>query len=372
MSDRLLVATRKGVFTLHRAKGRARPRWRVSRTGFLADNASLVFYDRRDGHAYVALGHGHFGVKMHRSKDGGRTWTPIATPAYPPKPDGLDDREPNSGKSVPWNTELVWALAAGHEAEPGVLWCGTLPGGLFRSRDRGDSWQLVESLWKHPKRREWMGGGAELPGLHSICVDPRDGRQVAVGVSCGGVWMTRDAGKSWECRAQGMRAAYMPAERAYDPNIQDPHCVVQCRTSPNVFWAQHHNGIFRSTDACASWQELSGKPSSFGFAVAVHPRDPDTAWFVPGVSDEHRIPPKGKVVVSRTRNGGKSFQVLTKGLPQEHAYDLTYRHALDVDESGDRLAFGTTTGGLWVSESGGDAWEAVSEHLPPVYCVRFA
>ena len=36
-------------------------------------------------------------------------------------------------------------------------------------------------------------------------------------------------------------------------------------------------------------------------AVAVHPADPDTAWFVPGISDEHRIPPRGKVVVSRTR-----------------------------------------------------------------------
>jgi hypothetical protein len=43
-----------------------------------------------------------------------------------------------------------------------------------------------------------------------------------------------------------------------------------------------------------------------------------------------------------------------------------------VDETGERLAFGTTTGSLWVSENGGDSWEAASEHLPPVYAVRFA
>jgi hypothetical protein len=105
--------------------------------------------------------------------------------------------------------------------------------------------------------------------------------------------------------------------------------------------------------------------------VAVHPRDPDVAWFVPGVKDEERIPPEGKLVVTRTRNGGKSFDILREGLPQEHAYDLTYRHGMDIDESGDRLAFGSTTGSLWVTENQGDSWQCVSEHLPPIYCVRF-
>ena len=371
MSVRIFVATRKGLFTVDRRKGR--PRWAITRSQFLADNASMVLPDPRDGWVYVALGHGHFGVKLHRSKNGGRDWEPCATPAYPPKPEGLDEIEPNSGRPIPWNTELVWALEPGHQTERRTLWCGTLPGGLFRSRDGGSSWALIESLWNEPKRREWVGGGAELPGVHSICVDPRDARHITVAVSCGGVWMTRDGGASWEIRAQGMRASYMPPERQYDPNIQDPHQMAQCRAQPDVLWVQHHNGVFRSGDGGASWQEMTTvKPAAFGFAVAVHPEDPDTAWFVPGESDEHRIPVKGRVVVARTRNGGKSFQVLTKGLPQDHAYDLTYRHALDVDDTGDRLAFGTTTGSLWVSENQGDSWETVSEHLPPVYCVRFA
>ena len=113
------------------------------------------------------------------------------------------------------------------------------------------------------------------------------------------------------------------------------------------------------------------KPSVFGFGVAVHPREPDTAWFVPAVKDECRVPVDGKVVAARTRDGGKSFEVLREGLPQEHAYDLVYRHALDIDESGDRLAFGSTTGGLWVTENQGDSWTAISTHLPPIYAVRF-
>ena len=105
--------------------------------------------------------------------------------------------------------------------------------------------------------------------------------------------------------------------------------------------------------------------------MAAHPRDPDTAWFVPAHSDERRIPVDGKVVVTRTRDGGASFETLSDGLPREHAYDLTFRHALDVDETGERLVFGSTTGSVWVSEDGGESWQTVSNHLPPVYAVRF-
>ena len=72
------------------------------------------------------------------------------------------------------------------------------------------------------------------------------------------------------------------------------------------------------------------------------------------------------------RDGGASFEVLREGLPQRHAYDLVYRHALDVDQSGEVLAFGSTTGGLWISENGGDSWSAVEARLPPVAVVRFA
>jgi hypothetical protein len=88
--------------------------------------------------------------------------------------------------------------------------------------------------------------------------------------------------------------------------------------------------------------------------------------------DERRIPVEGKVVVARTRDGGRTCEVLRNGLPQEHAYDLTYRHGLDIDGTGQTLAFGTTTGSLWVSDDQGDSWQTVSQHLPSIHCVRFA
>jgi hypothetical protein len=368
MSHRLLVATRKGLFTVDRDGSG----WAIARSAFLGDSVTMVLPDARDGSVYAALDHGHFGTKLQRSPDGGASWGEVATPAYPAPGPGEEAPDPPMGKPIPWRLEKIWALEAGHAGEPGVLWCGTIPGGLFRSADAGRSWDLVRPLWDHPGRKAWFGGGADLPGIHSICVHPADPRHVTVGVSCGGVWVTADGGDTWDCRATGMWASYMPPERRDDPGIQDPHRVVQCRARPDCLWAQHHNGVFRSTDGAASWREVKDvPPSSFGFAVAVHPRDPETAWLVPGTSDQHRIPVDGQVVVTRTRDGGRSFDVLRRGLPQRDSYDLTFRHALDIDATGDRLAFGSTTGSLWITDDQGDSWQAVSEHLPPIYCVRF-
>jgi hypothetical protein len=332
----------------------------------------MVLPDCRDGTLYAALDHGHFGVKLHRSPDGGETWEELACPEYPPKPEGLNDTNPMQQKPIPWKLVLIWSLESGGRDEPGGLWCGTIPGGLFRSPDRGQSWELTRPLWDDPKRREWFGGGADLPGIHSICVDPRDSKHVTIGVSCGGVWETADGGESWGCKGTGMWAAYMPPDRKGDPNIQDVHRLIQCPAVPDTMWAQHHNAIFRSNDGGTNWIEIADvEPSVFGFAAAVHPRDADTAWFVPAEKDERRIPVDGKVVVARTRDGGESFETLRKGLPQEHAYDLTYRHGLDVDGEGECVAFGTTTGSLWISENQGDSWVCASRNLPPVYCVRF-
>ena len=148
--------------------------------------------------------------------------------------------------------------------------------------------------------------------------------------------------------------------------------MVQCQENPDRLWVQHHNGIFISSDSCNSWQEIEDvNPSTFGFAVAVHPRDADTAWFVPGIKDECRMPVDGRLVVTRTRDAGKTFEILNKGLPDTHSSDLVYRHGLDIDSSGDRLLMGSTTGNLWLSENQGDSWQCLSNYLPPVYAVRF-
>lgn len=360
MTLRLRVATRKGLFTLTHRSGK----WHIGPPAFLGDPVSMMLDDPRDGTLYVALNLGHFGVKLHRSRDDGTTWEELQAPTYPQQPEGAE--------GPPWKLVQIWALEAGTKDQPGVLWTGTIPGGLFRSDDHGKTWQLNRQLWDRPERLGWFGGGYDAPGIHSIVVDPRNGKRVALGISCGGVWQTEDGGSTWRNVAQGMRAGFMPPEQAGDPNIQDPHRVVASPSDPDTLWTQHHSGIFQRPAAAAEWSEITTAPvSNFGFAVASHPTDSKTAWFVPAMSDQKRVPVDGRMVVNRTRDGGRTFQTLTRGLPQTACYNLVYRHGLDVSLDGQWLAVGSTSGGLWVSGDQGDSWKSVAANLPPIYAVRF-
>ncbi|WP_338846400.1 exo-alpha-sialidase [Massilia sp. W12] len=363
MGARGLIASRKGLFEL----GKTSSGWKLDLIGFEADPVSIVMHDARDDSLYAALNLGHFGVKLHRRNAQGE-WQEIATPAYPPQ-----EHRPEG--EVEWKLKQIFSMAPG--GAPGELWAGTMPGGLFHSLDHGQNWRLVESLWNHPLRREWFGGGTEVPAMHAICVDPRDSRRLLLGISCGGAWRSDDGGESWRVSARGMRADYMPPQQAEVEHVQDPHMIKQCRAQPDAFWCQHHNGIWRSIDDAQTWQQIhphhsSGeKISDFGFAVAVHPANPDCAWFAPAIADMRRIPPDAALSVSRTRDGGRSFESLRLGLPQEHCYDLIYRHGLAVADDGETLLMGSTTGGLWLSEDGGDTWQSISHTLPPIYAVDF-
>jgi len=371
MSDLLRVATRKGLFTVERKGRNGKGRWEVSGHDFLAENVSVTMEDPRDGSLYAALDHGHFGVKVQRRHKGETTWEELPAPAYPETPEGFQDFD-GFGRPLAWSLVMIWGLCPGGPDRPGEIWCGTIPGGVFVSRNYGASWDFVSSLWNHEGRKKWAGGGKDLPGSHHFLVDPRDSNVVRVGISCGSIWETRDGGYTWNVTGAGLRADFLPPERAYEVGMQDVHGMAHCAAHPDRVYLQHHNGMFASDDAAKTFTEITGvDPSTFGFAVVAHPRDKDKAWFVPGVKDEHRLPKDGALVVTRTSDGGKTFEKLGKGLPQRNAYDIVLRHALDIDASGDRLAFGSTTGGLWVSENGGDDWSQVDARLPPVYSVRF-
>lgn len=365
MPRQLLLGTRKGLFTATQ-KGRS---WRLDEPAFRGVPVSMVLHDPRDGALYAALDHGHFGCKLQR-RDGGR-WREVAAPAYPQLGKGKKQEKDKFGRDWPRTLKLIWSL----ELDPrqqGALWCGTIPGGLFHSDDRGASWRFDDSLWNERARRSWVGGGYDLPGIHSVVVDPRDPERVTIGVSVGGVWRTDDGGRKWRNTSHGMRAEYMPKEQAYDVDAQDPHRLSICAAAPDRVWCQHHNGIFVTKRDGVSWKESRAKaPSRFGFACVAHPGDKDTAWFAPAQKDECRVPVDGKVCVLRTSDGGRSFDVLRKGLPQQHAYDLVFRHGMDVTPDGETLAMASTTGNVWIGEGGGDSWTQLPASLPPVFCVRW-
>ena len=97
---------------------------------------------------------------------------------------------------------------------------------------------------------------------------------------------------------------------------------------------------------------------------------PNTAWFVPAIKDELRIPVDCKLVVTKTTDGGQNFAAHDDGLPGV-SYDLIYRHCLDVASDGERLAIDSTTGNLWVSDDAGRRWSQIHGHLSPIAALAF-
>ncbi len=358
----LAIASRKGLLMMEPFSGK------ILAHHFAGEPVSQFLCDSRDGSWYACLNMGHFGSKLRRSTNQGASWQDIGCPAFPIKPtNGFWAND-----LTPWDLDHVFCLVPGLAHEPGVLWAGCMPAGLFRSRDYGQSWELMQSLWLDERREQWMGGGNDHPTMHSILVDPRDAGHLTVAISCGGIWSTLDAGIHWSLIGTGQRASFLPEALAGGENGQDPHRLLANQTQPDIHWIQHHCGIFVSHDASRHYQEL--KPPAgyeFGFALAVDPHNALTAWFVPAAGDSQRYPINRALAVMRTDDGGQSFQLYRSGLPQTDCFDLIYRHALVVDKTGQQLAMASTTGNLWFSVDKGETWRAVSGNLPPIAALSF-
>ncbi len=354
-------ATRKGLISYELGAGGPV----LQPVAFLADPVTAVL--PHAGGVMAALRMGHFGAKLHASKDG-QTWEEVTAPAYPPEPEPPDTDQ--MGRPWPWRLDMIWTLESDGR---GGFWAGTIPGGLFHSPD-GVSWTLDRGLWDDPRRKQWFGGGYDTPGVHSVLVHPRDPDDVVIGVSCGGTWRTRDGGKAWALVGQGLYADFLPPPLRFGLESQDPHRLARCTDAPEVIWCQHHNGVFRSTDGGDTFVDVApherGAPACFGFGVAAHPRDGRVAWFVPGEKDERRVPVGARFVITKTSDGGQTFVPKTRGLPNGPAWDLVYRHAIAVDGSGQHLAVGSTTGNLWLSEDGGESFSMIG-HLPPINALAF-
>jgi photosystem II stability/assembly factor-like uncharacterized protein len=388
MASCVLVGTRKGTFIVEKKSGRWTPRL----AGHTGSGVNFVARDPNTKTLWAALGHGHWGAKLSRSTDEGKTWSDAPQIKYPkgarylatpmPGEDDPTDAPPTGLKRQDATLLKLWHIAFGPN---GRVYVGTIPGGLFESSDGGESFELNRPLWNHASRggdlfagegsghTDWFGTPASegefAPGIHSILIDPRDAQRIVVAVSTAGVLESRDGGKTWHGRNTGMLNDYLP-----DPAAEwghDPHYVEHCVGNPDHMWQQNHSGVFYSDDAAQTWKRVSApdKGVHFGFPVAVDADNGRTAWLVPGKADNQRMTIDGALFVARTEDGGQSWTDLREGLPQENAYDVVYRHALD--NSGDLLSFGSTTGNLYLSENRGDSWHAVATNLPPIYSVRW-
>jgi len=352
----LLVGTLKGAFFL-RAPA-TRTAWAVEGPYLPGRAVYALAHDGREGRQriWASAASMHWGAVLVSTDDWGRTWTepPEANVKFPVE----------SGLAL----KQIWQITPGRADEPDTLYCGVEPAALFRSTDGGKAWTVVRGLLDHPHRPRWTPGGGGLC-LHTIVTDPVRADRMWVAISTGGVYRTDDGGRTWAARNVGIRAEFLPEK--YPEFGQCVHKIVQPPRGKTLF-LQNHWGLYRSDDGGDSWQDVArGVPSDFGFAMAAHPHDPDTVYVLPLESDQFRCPPEGKLRVYRTRSGGRTWEPLSRGLPQQRVYETVLRDAMTTDALDPvGVYFGTRNGKLFASNDGGGSWRLTVDSLPPVVCVR--
>jgi serine/threonine protein kinase len=355
----LLLGTNKGAF-LARSKAN-RKHWDVAGPYFHGQAVYSLAYDNRNGRhrLWASTTSPLWGTYLRSSDDFGKTWTnPLeANVKFPPE----------SGLAL----KNIWKIALGTPEAPDRLYCGVEPAALFESHDAGESWSLVRGLFDHPHRPRWMPGQGGLC-LHTILLHPTNPQRMHVGISAAGVYRTDDGGQTWQARNRGIRVTFMP-ER-FPEFGQCVHKIVRHPDRPDRLFLQNHWGLYRSDDGADNWIDIAqGLPSDFGFAMATHPHDPDCVYIVPMESDEFRCTPEGRLRVYRTRNAGDSWEPLTRGLPQQGAYETVLRDGM-VTDSLDPVGiyFGTRSGKLYASKDAGKSWKEVLNGLPQITCVAIA
>lgn len=355
----VLVGTQKGAFIV--SSDSARKRWRIDGPHFPGEAVYSIALDDRAGRHRIFAGTRsfHWGSVLRASDDFGATWT---------SPERQNVRFPaESGLSL----VQIWQITPGRATEPGRLFAGVEPAALFESDDEGETWTPVEGLLKHEHRPQWMPGGGGLC-LHTIVLDPVNRDRMLVAISTAGVYRTDDGGRTWMPRNTGVRAEFLPNKH---PEFgQCVHKVVHHPSRPGRLFLQNHWGLYRSDDWGDSWQDIAnGVPSDFGFAMQVHPHEPETVYIIPLESDGFRCVPEAKLRVYRTRDGGRAWEPLARGLPQKDAYETVLRDALTADSMNPAgIYFGTRSGKLFGSADAGESWMEIADSLPSIACVKAA
>ena len=350
----LLIGTKRGLFIARSDGGRAH--WHISPPRLAGREVYHAFIDPRDGTAWAATDHAVWGAHVHRSTDAGETWETLGTAPH------FDDER---------GLKAIWHLAPGHAAQPDTLYAGIEPAGLFVTHDRGESWQPVSALNDHPTNTTWQPAGGGL-ALGAIQHDPRDPQRIYCSLSAGGVYRSDDGGASWTPCNRGVRAEFLPDR--YPRTGQCVHQLLLHPARPARLYQQNHCGVYRSDDRGESWTEITdGLPSEFGYALAIDPADADVAYVIPEESSHMRATIDGKLRVYRTRDAGATWEPLTNGLPQEHAYVSILREGMCNDDRAPvGLYFGTSSGHLFGSRDGGDSWSLIAGYLPRILSVTAA
>ncbi len=236
------------------------------------------------------------------------------------------------------------------------LFAGTEPAKLFVSDDLGASWAEKPHFRDDVDTSEWTFPGApHVAHLKHINFAPGDPHTLFGSVEVGGLYKSTDDGESWV----DIPGVYRDVHR----------CVVDASDGDRMY-VTGGMGLWVTTDGGATWSnhysdsseqggypdQLVFKPSDPRFMIIAAGQGSPSAWRKEGTSQTR---------ISRSRDGGQTWEVLSGGLEDKFHHAV---EAMCLEEAGGAVRiFAATTGGdILVSEDAGDTWATVVSDLAPI------
>ena len=325
----VLAGTGKGVYRL----GKGEPRQVLESRGV----RDLQVFEGR-----IVAG---TGAGLFVSDDNGETWLPT----------GMEDRE-------------VWQIRS---AGGDVLYAGTQPAGLFRSDDNGSSWREIEAFAAAPEAAEWcVPVKPRLPGrARALVIDQNDPKRIWVGVEVGGIMRTEDGGETWQLGLPGDNPDLhmMCAHPAQSETLFAS--TGYGRLDGVAEMIEGNAGVFRSDDHGKSWDYAwKGITPRYSRPMCIDPRSPHglTVASAPTAFSSFKDEGGAQAMLYRSEDGGESWRSLCD---PAHAPSAANFHGLapDPDAVGGVLV-GTDTGEVWRVSNDAD-WTQLGVGMPAVLSV---
>lgn len=251
---------------------------------------------------------------VRRSTDAGASWD--------------DCRLPEPG---------VFSLAVG--PVDGAVYAGTEPSRLFRSDDRGENWEELESLLELPSRPTWSFPPRPWTShVRWIAPSPHDANLLLVGIELGGLMRSTDRGETWDDHRPGAQ--------------RDVHSLAWHPHERGRAYEAGGGGSAWSDDAGDTWHAADdGRDRNYTWSVAVDPHDPEW-WYVSASTGPYAAHGGGDPQAHIYRRvGGRLWEQLAGGLP-----DPTPAMPYAIVASNGSVFAGLADGTLWQSDDRGDTW----------------
>ena len=184
----------------------------------------------------------------------------------------------------------------------------------------------------------------------------------------GGLWKTTNAGTTWTAVSDSVGAAAVGAVAIAPSNSS----IVWMGTGANDIARSSYSGkgVFKSTDAGATWQPM-GLPDSHHIArIVIHPKNPDVVYVA---AIGHLFTRNAERGVFRTLDGGKTWKKVLYVNDGVGAIDLVinrktptvlYAAMYEKDRRPWQIIESGPESGIYRTDNGGDKWDRLGGGLP--------